>query len=72
MKRKYPDWLRKAARKGGKAKSEAKTAANKLNAAKRWRNHVKKPIRMKPASMGRLKRAANGKSVGEYLEGVYK
>ena len=28
----YPDWLRKAASKGGKAKSAAKTAAARANA----------------------------------------
>jgi hypothetical protein len=32
MKNQYPDWLRKAASKGGKAKSAAKSAAAKKNA----------------------------------------
>ena len=32
MKNQYPDWLRKAARKGGKAKSAEKTAAARDNA----------------------------------------
>ena len=32
MKNQYPDWLRKAAAKGGKAKSAAKSAAAKKNA----------------------------------------
>ena len=32
MKNQYPDWLRKAASKGGKAKSAAKTAAARANA----------------------------------------
>ena len=35
----YPDWLRKAAAKGGKAKSVAKTAAARKANAARWRNH---------------------------------
>jgi hypothetical protein len=44
MKNQYPDWLRKAASKGGKAKSAAKTAAAlKANAA-RWSTH--KPKRL--------------------------
>ena len=32
MKNQYPEWLRKAASKGGKAKSAAKTAAARANA----------------------------------------
>ena len=38
----YPDWLRKAAAKGGKAKSVAKTAAARKANAARWRNHKPK------------------------------
>jgi len=48
MKIQYPDWLRKAASKGGKAKSAAKTdAARKANAA-RWRNHKPKRVTATP------------------------
>lgn len=44
MKNQYPDWLRKAARKGGKAKSAAKTAAARKANAARWRNHKPKRV----------------------------
>ena len=37
----YPDWLREAARKGGRVKSTAKTAAAKKANAARWRDHKK-------------------------------
>ena len=42
MKNQYPNWMRKAARKGGKAKSAAKTAAARKANAARWRNHKPK------------------------------
>ena len=48
----YPDWLRKAARKGGKAKSAAKTAAARKANAARWRNH--KPKRVTATPNGKL------------------
>ena len=44
----YPDWLRKAARKGGKAKSAAKTAAARKANAARWRNHKPKRVTATP------------------------
>ena len=37
----YPDWLREAARRGGRVKSAAKTAAAKKANAARWRDHNK-------------------------------
>jgi len=38
-------YLAKIGAKGGKAKSAAKSAANKRNAASRWRNHKpKRPL----------------------------
>ena len=48
MKNQYPDWLRKAARKGGKAKSAAKTAAARKANAARWRNHKPKRVTATP------------------------
>ena len=48
MKYQYPDWLRKAARKGGKAKSAAKTAAARKANAARWRNHKPKRVTATP------------------------
>jgi hypothetical protein len=42
MQNQYPDWLRKAAAKGGKAKSAAKTAAARKANAARWKNHTPK------------------------------
>ena len=44
----YPEWLRKAARKGGKAKSAAKTAAARKANAARWRNHKPKRVTATP------------------------
>ena len=44
----YPDWLRKAAAKGGKAKSAAKTAAARKANAARWRNHKPKRVTATP------------------------
>ena len=48
MKNQYPDWLRKAAAKGGKAKSAAKTAAARKANAARWLNHKPKRVTAKP------------------------
>jgi hypothetical protein len=42
MKSDYPEWLREAAVKGGKAKSAAKTAAARKANAIRWQEHKKK------------------------------
>ena len=44
----YPDWLRKAASKGGKAKSAAKTAAARKANTARWRNHKPKRVTATP------------------------
>ena len=48
MSNNYPDWLRKAARKGGKSKSAAKTAAARKANAARWRNHKPKRVTATP------------------------
>ena len=48
MKNQYPDWLRKAARKGGKAKSAAKTAAARKANAARWHGHKPKRVTATP------------------------
>ena len=55
MKNQYPGWLRKAARKGGKAKSAAKTAAARKANAARWCGH--KPKRVTATPNGELKHA---------------
>ena len=48
MSNNYPDWLRKAAAKGGKAKSAAKTAAARKANAARWRGHKPKRVTATP------------------------
>ena len=53
---KYPDWLREAASRGGKAKSAAKTAAARKANAARWRNH--KPGRVTANPNGLRERPA--------------
>ena len=52
----YPDWLRKAAAKGGKAKSAAKTAAARKANAARWRGHKPKRVTATPNARADLPR----------------
>ena len=64
---KYPDWLREAASRGGKAKSAAKTAAARKANAARWRNH--KPKRVTAiADEQKPQRRASEKSIVKCLD----